>query len=89
MKQLYTFLLILLIATSIYTQNKDFVKGKYFIKNFDTYKYNQAKQNWTIAESRNGKVYFGSNYGVLEFDGTNWNLIKLTNESVVRTCCRK
>lgn len=42
-------------------------------------------QNWAITQSHSGFMYFGNNDGVLEFDGTNWNIYPVPNASVVRS----
>ncbi len=42
-------------------------------------------QNWDITQSSSGFKYFGNNDGILEFDGTNWNVYPMPNASVVRS----
>ena len=42
-------------------------------------------QNWAITQSNSGFLYFGNNDGILEFDGTNWNIYPVPNASVVRS----
>lgn len=42
-------------------------------------------QSWDITQSRKGFMYFGNNDGVLEFDGTGWNIYPVPNASVVRS----
>jgi len=33
-------------------------------------------QNLSVTQAKNGLMYFGNNYRVLEYDGVNWNLIR-------------
>ncbi len=42
-------------------------------------------QNWAVAEADNGVVYFGNNKGVVEFNGKEWNLILLSNNTISRS----
>lgn len=37
-------------------------------------------QNWSVVEDRRGVIYVGNNYGVLEYDGSNWRLIKIADQ---------
>ncbi|TAE10887.1 MAG: hypothetical protein EAZ95_14245 [Bacteroidetes bacterium] len=36
---------------------------------------------WSIAQTSNGKMYFGTTAGVLEFDGYKWDMIFLVNST--------
>lgn len=47
--------------------------------------YNASTQNWSITQSSKGFMYFGNNDGVLEFDGTNWTIFPVPNNSVIRS----
>ncbi len=47
--------------------------------------YGWHKQNWDVAQDLRGVMYFANVNGVLEYDGKNWKLISLPNETVVRT----
>gem|GEM_PF-4992640 len=40
-------------------------------------------QSWAITQGKNGLMYFGNGAGILEFDGTAWRLIPISN--AVRT----
>ncbi|MGD8413626.1 MAG: hypothetical protein PVF33_05310, partial [Candidatus Latescibacterota bacterium] len=59
--------------------------GLPFITNYGVRDYNAGGFNWAITQDQRGIMYFGNQWGVLEFDGTNWNLIRLTNEGTVRS----
>ena len=63
------------------------VNAQYFpyLKNFEAQEYKAGNQNWDVKKSEDGRVYFGNNNGLLEFDGINWNLWKLPNGTAVRT----
>lgn len=49
--------------------------------------YNASYQNWCVIQDDRGIMYFGNSDGVLEFDGSEWRLIKTQNNSLVRSLC--
>ena len=59
--------------------------GRPFLTNYSPNLYDANPQNWDIVQDNRGVMYFGNTEGVLEYDGYNWRLIKLPNNSVVRT----
>lgn len=72
LKFLLVFFLIIILADA-YSQEA----GMPFIRNFQPVEYRAGRQNWSIAQDSRGVMYFGNNDGVLEYDGINWQLIKL------------
>ncbi len=71
-----------IISTSLlYGQSLTFETGRPFITNFSPKQYHAEAQNWDIAQDSKGLLYFGNSGGVLQFDGNQWQLIKLSNES--------
>ncbi len=55
------------------------------IRSFSPNDYYAGTQNWHLTEQDNGWIYAANNYGVLEFDGSNWRLYGISNSTVVRT----
>ena len=55
------------------------------IRNFSPEEYAAHSQNWAIAQDHRGIVYIANGNGILEFDGVNWRLILVPNQSVVRS----
>jgi signal transduction histidine kinase len=55
------------------------------IRNYSPKDYEADIQNWTIAQDKNGVMYFGNNLGLLQYDGVEWALYRLPNFSVVRS----
>ena len=55
-----------------------------FVKSYRKTDYNAARQNWSVCSGPGGTVYFANHQGLLSFDGTNWQLHKLPNESMLR-----
>jgi ligand-binding sensor domain-containing protein/DNA-binding CsgD family transcriptional regulator len=58
--------------------------GLPFVNHYFRDEYNAGTQNWSIAKDSAGLMYFANNNGVLRFDGTNWDLYRLPNNSKVR-----
>ena len=54
------------------------------VKPFSKIIYNAARQNWSVSSAPNRFVYFANHQGLLEFDGTNWQLYKLPDETILR-----
>ena len=60
--------------------------GYPFIKNYSNDDFKAGAHNWTIVQGRDGVMYFGNNYGVLEFNGAEWSLIaQPSNKTVIRS----
>jgi len=51
--------------------------GLPFIKNTSIKEYKAAGPNWAIVKDKRGLMYFANDEGVLEYDGVNWELIRL------------
>lgn len=47
--------------------------------------YGAGNQNWMISQDQNRYVYFANNEGLLEFNGSNWELYPSPNETIVRS----
>ncbi len=55
------------------------------IINYSTEQYRGGTQSWDIAQNTNSWYYFGNNYGLLEFDGRQWNTYGLPSRTIVRS----
>jgi len=61
-------------------------QGKLIIQNFSLLDIGSSSGSfWSVAEDRNGILYFGGEHAVYVYDGTNWRKIDLANKSVVRS----
>lgn len=47
--------------------------------------YAAGNQNWMISQSQNQYVFFANNEGLLEFNGSNWQLYPSPNETIIRS----
>ena len=57
------------------------------VTNYTRTDYGAGTQNWCIAQRADGWVYAANNYGLLEYDGSRWDLYGLWNSSAVRSIC--
>ena len=75
-------LILVLSAGLLYAQRY----GLPGIHNFSRSEYKGGTQNWAVAQASNGRMYFGNNYGLVEFDGARWTVYK-DLELVIRSLC--
>lgn len=54
------------------------------LRNFSPAEYAAQNQNWSLAQSPEGWLYVGNNAGLLEFDGSRWQLFPLPEKQTVR-----
>src|SRR5688572_5857117 len=59
--------------------------GQPFIRIFPTVDYNAGIQNWSITQDKRGIIYVANNFGLLEFDGEQWQLHPVGNGTKVRS----
>jgi AraC family transcriptional regulator, chitin signaling transcriptional activator len=55
------------------------------IQNFSPAEYGAGYQNWSISQSKNKLIYVANNKGLLEFDGSKWQLYPSPNETIMRS----
>ena len=60
-------------------------KGIPFIKNYSTKEYKGSPQNWAAVQDNRGVMFFGNNFGFLEFDGNRWRLVGIPNKTIIRS----
>ena len=47
--------------------------------------YGAENQNWDVSQTSNETMYFANNSGLLEYDGMNWKLYPVHDNSIVRS----
>jgi signal transduction histidine kinase/DNA-binding response OmpR family regulator len=62
--------------------------GRPFIRRYTPREYGAGEQNWAFAQDDRGVIYVGNNLGVLEYDGASWRLVRVPNQSVVRSLAK-
>ncbi|MBK7028091.1 MAG: hypothetical protein IPH45_02275 [Bacteroidales bacterium] len=56
------------------------------IQNHPRSEYQGGTQNWSMAQSKNGRIYFANNDGLIEFDGAHWSIYR-DMELIYRSIC--
>jgi len=59
--------------------------GLPLVQNFSKKIYNADTQNWEIIEGENGFIYAANNRGIMQFNGVEWNIYPVANNSIVRS----
>lgn len=59
--------------------------GLPFINNYSPDQYKGGIQNWQINQDKRGIIYIANNFGLLEFDGTEWYNHPVRNGTKLRT----
>jgi len=59
--------------------------GTPFIKNYPRKVTQAGQQNWMIDQDSSGIMYFANNEGLLEFNGFDWSVKPLPNNSIIRS----
>jgi hypothetical protein len=59
--------------------------GQPEVHNFTTEQTHAGAQTWDILEDDKGNVYFGNEKGIIRFDGEEWLLMPLDNNSDVHS----
>lgn len=55
------------------------------VRIFNPKEYHAANQNWAFAQHSNGLIYIANSRGILEYDGKNWKLYELPEESSTKS----
>lgn len=74
-----TFLLLLVLCTGVFSQELPPI-----IK-YSPNLYGAANQNWMLSQSQNNFIFSANNAGLLEFNGTTWQLYPSPNETIIRS----
>ena len=85
MTRIYCFLYMLLFMSTSSLKAQYRLVGSPSIANFSRLDYQAGTQNWGILQDQRGIIYFANNKGLLEFDGTNWQIFPLPNKTIVRS----
>lgn len=78
MKTKYTLLLLFIFSIAFSQELPPIVK-------YASTVYHAGNQNWMISQDQNQYVYFANNEGLLEFNGSDWELYPSPNETIIRS----
>ncbi|MCO4294241.1 transcriptional regulator [Solitalea sp. MAHUQ-68] len=59
--------------------------GVPFVENYSKTVYQAGNQNWSVAKSKSGVMFYGNSEGLLSYDGRYWQLYKMPNNVIVRS----
>ena len=76
------YLFLVAIFASIFSFGQEFTP---IVTQFTKKDYNASNQNWSVAQGKDGIMYFGNNQGVLEFDGSLWQIHQIPGNQIVRS----
>lgn len=80
-KRLLFFGVLLLLSSTVYPAET----GKPFMSLYSSTQTGGHNSNWALAQDNRGIMYIGNGYGIQEFDGVTWRLIRISNGSFVRS----
>jgi serine phosphatase RsbU (regulator of sigma subunit) len=83
-KMRHAFLLLAFIISFNFSNGQE--RGRRFIRNYTPKEYGAGLQNWAIVQDKRGVLYIANNSGVLEFNGTTWELIYITEAQHMARC---
>lgn len=87
MKNIFQLFLLLILTTPIYSQIKN-IGDIPFINNYSSETFKAGRQNYCGVQDQRGLLYFANSDGsVLEFDGQNWNKIRVSDVGAVTSLC--
>jgi hypothetical protein len=78
-------LLILLCVLSGTLTAQSSYSGLPFVRQYRPAEYKAGIQNWDIAQDKRGLIYIANNFGLLEFDGSQWQIFGVPNGTKVRS----
>ena len=55
------------------------------IKNYKSFDYKGAAQNWGVDQDVNGNIYFANNDGLIQYDGASWHKYTTPNPTPIRS----
>lgn len=76
---------IYLIVNVFTLHSQVYIAGIPPLKNYTKNEYKAATQNWAITQNKEGILFFANNTGMLVFDGLNWELYPVINNTGLRS----
>jgi signal transduction histidine kinase/ligand-binding sensor domain-containing protein len=79
--RLMLFTILILMSVAVCSQSMRIEDGLPFIRNYLPGEYKAHNQNFSVIDDNRGVMYFGNFAGILEFDGSDWQLIQANNKT--------
>ena len=77
--------IIVFVCLICYAPSYVYAEWNSFVINFDKSLFGRGAQTWQIDSYNNTWTYFANSNGLLQFNGSNWNMFKLNNQKSVRS----
>ncbi|MCP4550851.1 MAG: GHKL domain-containing protein [Bacteroidetes bacterium] len=81
--KLKAIIILFLASSATYSQNHFVETGIPFIHNYTPEEYKAHNQNFSIVADNRDVMYFGNFAGILEYDGSEWQIIQTDNKTRV------
>ncbi len=79
-------LIMILVWISLFNSTQlQSQEGLPFIYNFGSDDYSAGIQNWDITQDSDGRIYIANNFGLLVYDGKNWQLVNTADGTKLRS----
>lgn len=79
-------ILIAILANSFAIAGNNLPHGVPFVTNYSERDFKVSTMNYDIVQDERGIMYFGNEFGVLEFDGSNWSIVTaVSNHSNIKS----
>lgn len=79
----YAFVFLVVCIHSILTYGQPLFQFTRVV-NYSKQQYGAGTQNWVVEQDRFGRMYFANNEGVLTYNGNEWQVFPLPNNTIVR-----
>lgn len=87
MKKFFIIILLIFVSITVFSQQIKNIGEIPFIQKYSPEDYKAALQNWDGLQDNRGILYFANTGGsVLEFDGKQWNSIKISENAITSLC---
>ncbi len=80
MKIWIKWIILFFITLPVFGQNRGIPLSKYY----STHDYQGGIQNFAFTQSSSGLIYVANNFGLLEYDGSEWRRYSLPNSTKIR-----
>jgi len=74
-----------IIMIAFFMLNENLSATHPIVRNYDRKESGSGTQNWDIIQTTNDWMYFANNNGLLQFDGSKWNIYPISNYTNVRS----
>ena len=81
----FLYKIIILLLFSLWFSTKASGQWNHFITNFKKELYGRGQQTWQISSYDDDYFYFANKNGLLEYNGSDWKLFQLNNQTDVRS----